>query len=73
MAGKLNSRPKRYEVVVQLPSGKATLLVEDGFCTRADPALAHWVGLSAAWIKGHLIYQHWPATMRRAPEPETLL
>lgn len=64
MASKFNHRPERYEVVVKLPSGNATLLIERGFCTRSDAALAHCVGASAPWIKGMLIHHRWDATMR---------
>jgi hypothetical protein len=61
-------RPARYRVRVATPDWTAELLIEHGFCTGADPRLVDCIGASAPWIKGHLAYQGWRATMLPAPE-----
>ena len=50
-------------VRVVAPDFTAHLVIQRGVCTEAEPALAYCVGASAPWVKGHMIYKNWRASI----------
>lgn len=69
MTGRPARRPNRYRVRVTTPEWTAECLIECGFCTSADGKLVDFIGKSAPWIKGHLMWKNWRGTM--LPPPDT--